>query len=157
MSETPVSKSVISVGIDPGKSGGFAILRDGRCVRAKKWDDVEFIAAMQWVADQPVSTVRVCVEKVGAMPHQGVTSMFHFGTSYGFIQGVLQAYGIPYQLVPPGVWKREFSITSDKHTSIDVCRRLFPDVDLLPTPRCTKPSDGIGEAVLMAEYARRKL
>ena len=46
MNETE-SKSIISVGIDPGKSGGFAILRDGKCVRAKKWGDVEFIAAMQ--------------------------------------------------------------------------------------------------------------
>lgn len=148
---------MISVGIDPGKSGGFAILRDGKCVRAKKWDDVEFIAAMQWVADQTLSSIRVCVEKVGAMPHQGVTSMFNFGVSFGFIQGVLQAYGIPYQLVPPGTWKKEFGLTSDKQTSIDVCRRLFPDVSLLPTERCKVPSDGLAESLLMAEYARRKL
>jgi len=148
---------MISVGIDPGKSGGFAILRDGKCVRAKKWDDVEFIAAMQWVADQTLSSIRVCVEKVGAMPHQGVTSMFNFGVSFGFIQGVLQAYGIPYQLVPPGTWKKEFGLTSDKQTSVDVCRRLFPDVSLLPTERCKVPSDGLAESLLMAEYARRKL
>ncbi|MDE6842532.1 MAG: hypothetical protein K2J24_03310, partial [Muribaculaceae bacterium] len=32
-----------------------------------------------------------CLEKVGAMPKQGVTSMFHFGENYGFIQGVLEA------------------------------------------------------------------
>lgn len=148
---------MISVGIDPGKNGGFAVLVDGRCACAKKWDDVAFIAAMQEVSSKPVSAIRVCVEKVGAMPHQGVTSMFHFGTSYGFIQGVLQAYGIPYQLVPPGVWKKEFGLTSDKQTSIDVCRRLFPDVNLLPTERCSKPSDGIAEALLLGEYARRKL
>jgi crossover junction endodeoxyribonuclease RuvC len=148
---------MISVGVDPGKNGGFAVLVDGRCACAKKWDDVAFIAAMQEVSSKPVSAIRVCVEKVGAMPHQGVTSMFSFGKSAGFIEGVLQAYGIPYQLVPPYTWKKEFGLTSDKQKSVDVCRRLFPEVSLLPTSRCTKPSDGIGEALLMAEYARRKL
>lgn len=148
---------MISIGIDPGKSGGYAVLQDGRIFVARVWDDVGFISAMQYVADQPVSTIRVALEKVGAMPHQGVTSMFSFGTSYGFIQGVLQAYGIPYQLVPPGVWKREFGLSSDKQKSIDVCRRLFPDANLLATPRCKKPSDGISESLLLAEYARRKL
>ena len=148
---------MISVGIDPGKNGGFAVLVDGRCACAKKWDDVAFIAAMQEVSSKPVSAIRVCVEKVGAMPHQGVTSMFSFGKSAGFIEGVLQAYGIPYQLVPPYTGKKAFGLTSDKQKSVDVCRKLFPDVSLLPTSRCTKPSDGIGEALLMAEYARRKL
>lgn len=148
---------MISIGIDPGKSGGYAVLNEGRIVIAKAWDDTEFISAMQYVADQPVSTIRVALEKVNAMPHQGVTSMFNFGVSYGFIRGVLQAYGIPYQLVPPGVWKREFGLSSDKQKSIDVCRRLFPDANLLPTPRCKKPADGIAEAILMAEFARRRL
>lgn len=148
---------MVSVGIDPGKKGGYAVLTDGKVSLACPWDDVGFISAMQYVADQKLSSVRVAVEKVGAMPHQGVTSMFHFGTSYGFIQGVLQAYGIPYQLVPPGTWKKEFSLSSDKQTSIDVCRRLFPQANLLPTPRCVKPSDGIAESLLLAEYARRKL
>lgn len=148
---------MISVGIDPGKSGGYAILIDGKCADAKKWDDVAFIQAMRELSGQKDIAVRVAVEKVGAMPHQGVTSMFHFGTSYGFIQGVLQALGIPYQLVPPGLWKREFGVTSDKQTSINACKRLFPDVSLFPTPRCVKPSDGIGEALLLAEYARRRL
>ena len=37
------------------------------------------------------------------------------------------------------------------------CPWLFPDVSLLATPRCKKPHDGMAEALLMAEYARRKL
>jgi len=95
------------------------------------------------------------VEKVGAMPGQGVVSMFNFGKSAGFIEGVLSAYHISYILVPPQRWKKEFDLHSDKQQSIDVCKRLFPDVNLLPTPRCKKPSDGMAEALLIAEYARR--
>ena len=98
-----------------------------------------------------------CVEKVGAMPGQGVTSMFNFGQGFGFILGVLAALGIGVQLVPPGTWKKEFSLVGkDKAASIEVCRRLFPGVNLRASEQCRKDSDGMAEALLMAEYARRK-
>lgn len=80
--------------------------------------------------------------------------MFHFGENFGFIQGVLRAYKIPFELVRPQKWKKEFSITGDKNSSIQVCKRLFPDVRLFRTARCTKEDE---EAVLLSEYARRKL
>lgn len=98
-----------------------------------------------------------CVEKVASMPKQGVKSTFEFGKSAGYIEGVLSACGISYQLVPPRVWKKEFSLGSNKHESIVVCKRLFPAVNLRPSPVCRKDSDGMAEALLMAEYARRRL
>ena len=83
--------------------------------------------------------------------------MFNFGMNFGWIQGVLQAYGIPYELIRPQKWKKEFSITGDKNSSIAVCKRLFPTVSLLPTEKCRKDNDGMAEALLLAEFARRKL
>lgn len=100
---------------------------------------------------------RCCLERVGPMPKQGVTSMFKFGENFGFIQGLLTANRIPFELVTPQKWKKEFQITSDKNSSIAVCKRLFPDVSLRRTDRCKKDHDGIAEALLMAEYARRRL
>ena len=144
---------MIYVGIDPGKSGGYAILKD-ETIETHPWDNVSFVEAMKQL--DSVSTI-ACVEKVGAMPGQGVTSMFHFGESAGFIHGVLTALGIPFQLIPPQKWKKEFSLGSDKNQSISACQSLFPGVSLLPTDRCRKPSDGMAEALLMAEYARRNL
>ena len=83
--------------------------------------------------------------------------MFHFGENFGWIQGVLESNHIPYELVRPQKWKKEFSITADKNRSVEVCKRLFPELSLLPTERCKKESDGLAEATLMAEYARRRL
>jgi hypothetical protein len=84
--------------------------------------------------------------------------MFSFGKSAGFIEGVLTALGLPYQLVPPATWKREFSlIGKDKAASILTCKRLFPKLDLKRTKRCRTNSDGIAEAALICLYARRKL
>ena len=151
---------MITVGIDPGAKGAYAVMDDGVLLLVEPWDRKKFIAAME-VAKQTMDerqvAVRVAVEKVGAMHGQGVTSMFTFGKSAGFIEGVLETLGLPYQLIPPQTWKKEFSLTHDKQQSIEVCQRLFPGVSLLPTERCKKPSDGMAEAAILAEYARRRL
>lgn len=111
----------------------------------------ELNAMMRVVPVEPFCVV----EHVNAMPGQGVTSCFSFGQNFGFILGLLTAFRIPYELVRPQKWKKEFSCTSDKNTSIEVAQRLFPGADLRRTQQCRKPHDGIAEALLMAEYARR--
>lgn len=142
------------IGIDPGKSGALAVLQDNRFVQVIPFSAAAYVAVLRAYQKQDVVC---CVEKVGARPGQGVTSMFNFGHNAGFIEGVLQSFSIPYQLVPPQTWKKEFSLSSDKAQSIEVCLKLFPDADLLTSPRSRKPNDGMAEAVLLAEYARRKL
>ena len=60
-------------------------------------------------------------------PGPVATAMFSFGKSAGFIEGVLHAFRIPYQLVPPQTWKKEFSLSKQgKEKSVEVCKRLFP-------------------------------
>lgn len=142
------------IGIDPGKSGALAVMYPNGSVETVPFNAANYVDVLGGMADNEVIC---CVEKVNAMPGQGVTSMFNFGHNLGFIEGVLQANGIPYQLVPPQTWKKEFSLSSDKNKSIEVCQKLFPNVSLLATERSRKPNDGIAEAVLMAEYARRKM
>ena len=144
------------IGIDPGKSGGIAVI-DEVCntVNTAPYSDEELRNTASSYSRN--NRVTCCLEKVSAMPKQGVTGMFNFGKSYGYIKGVLESFSIPYQEISPQKWKKEFGLTSDKTASVEVCRRLFPDVNLLATPRCKKAHDGMAEALLMAEYARRKL
>lgn len=143
------------VGVDPGKSGAYAIIFPDRVV-VIPWDDYRFVDDMDYIANHPYNPI-VCVESVHAMPKQGVTSTFTFGKNAGFIEGVLTAYKLPYELVPPKSWKKMFSLTGEKQDSIDVCKRLFPDVPLRKTEKCRTDDDGMAEALLMAEYAKRAL
>ena len=149
---------MIWIGVDPGAKGGYAVISKsemGQAIFAYPWDDTFFVAEMQALSHTGNGIV-AAVEKVGAMPHQGVSSMFSFGQSYGFIQGVLTALGIPYQLIPPRKWKAEFGLlNTSKEDSVRVAKRLFPGVNLLPSERCRKDSDGMSDSLLMAEYARR--
>lgn len=140
------------IGIDPGANGGIGVIdTDGHVnVMAYSEEDLLNTVAIYW-------NPKVMVEQVHAMPGQGVTSMFNFGKAFGYILGVLESRFIPYELVTPQKWKREFSITSDKQTSIDCCRRLFPAVDLRKTEKSRKDHDGMAEALLIAEYARRHM
>ena len=148
---------MIYVGIDPGKNGGYAYIVDGT-VKAFPWDDVFFVQDMNCLVRMEDENIVAAVEKVGARPGQGTVSMFSFGKSAGFIEGVLSGLGISYQLVPPAKWKKEFSlIGKDKKASIEVCRKLFPELDLKRTERCRTDSDGKAEAALIAEWARRKM
>lgn len=149
---------MIYIGIDPGKSGALAVLYDdwgdNVVVRVIKFDSREYVQTLRDLSGQ---RVKACLEHVGAMPGQGVTSMFNFGQNFGYIKGLLEAFQIPYELVRPQKWKKAFGITGDKNSSIEVCKRLFPFAQLRRTDRCRKDDDGKAEALLMAEYARRHL
>ena len=158
---------MIYIGIDPGKNGGIAIIRS---IGINTFEPYQKIIVEPYSDDTMISLgynidklskeneqIKCVLEKVNAMPGPGVVSMFNFGQNYGFIQGVLKAYNIPFELVPPAKWKKEFSVTSDKNTSIEVAKRLFPQVNLKATERCKKDHDGMAEALLLAEYCRRKL
>ena len=143
---------MIYIGIDPGKNGGIAFINEfGEIIQLLPFSEYSLIRLIKNCSSDMMCTL----EHVHAMPKQGVSSTFNFGMNFGFIQGVLKAYGIPYELVTPQKWKKEFSCTSDKNTSIEVCKRLFPGVNLKATERCRKDHDGMAEALLISEYGRR--
>lgn len=148
----------VSIGIDPGKTGAIAVMDDDGILCLEQFNVDKYVDVLSYVGQSTsAKDIKVCLEKVGAMPGQGVVSMFNFGHNLGVIEGILSALRIPYQLVPPQTWKKEFSLTGDKAKSIEVCKKLFPWVDLRATDRSRKPSDGLAEALLMAEYARRRM
>ena len=142
------------IGIDPGKNGALAVIYDDGTIFVTPYDKREYAEILGSFTFP--NACRVCLEHVGAMPGQGVSSMFTFGQYFGEIQGMLEANKLPYQLVRPQRWKKEYGI-SNKNESIAVCKRLFPGISLLRTDKSRKYHDGMAEALLMAEYARRKL
>lgn len=115
------------IGIDPGAAGAVAILeRDGSLVqvfdmpavevtvggKAKRRISPEMLAAELRLYN--VHATCAYIEQVGAMPGQGVSSMFAFGEAYGLAKGVLAGLGIPVQSVTPGRWKRALQLNAGK-------------------------------------------
>ncbi len=147
------------IGIDPGLSGGIAVY-DGTTGDYAvtplpiAGGELDLHAITLTIADymNPV----VCIEKVGAMPKQGVVSTFKFGKGYGALLGICAALGVRVELVTPQAWKKVVlaGTTKDKGAAIAYVRRAFPQINLIPD-RCRVPHDGMADAICIAEYGRR--
>jgi len=66
------------------------------------------------------------IEKVGAMPGQGVTSMFAFGRSVGQVEGVLAALNIPVTYVTPQTWQKALAVPKGKDGSRLRASQIMP-------------------------------
>lgn len=140
------------IGCDPGRTGYAAIINEDGTVDAVPFSESNYVQLFSALRGQDAFAV---LERVHSSPQMGVASSFSFGENFGFIQGLLQANAIPYELVLPQKWKKYFGATADKNTSISIAGRLFPSVDLRATPRCKKAHDGKAEAILLAVYSKR--
>jgi len=96
------------------------------------------------------------LEKQQAMPKQGIVSMFNIGYGFGLFEGILSALAIPYEVVHPKKWQKEFGIRkgNTKVQSYEIASKLFPDVEIKGKRGGMK--DGRADALLIAEFGRRK-
>ena len=151
---------MIYIGIDPGMKGAWATIASKGDIEVMTFAHYDFAEDMNlikegWI-DGSEKGIFCVLEKVHSMPGQGVASTFKFGEGYGYVKGVLEANYIPYQEISPQTWKKEFHlIGKDKKASIEVCKKLFPKVNLKATERSRVEHDGMAESLLLAEYARR--
>lgn len=155
---------MILLGFDPGLHGGLAAIdangNAGAWVMPVRGDEIDARALGVWVWDHVLkhdSQVTAVVEKVGAMPKQGLSSTFKFGKGYGTILGVLGALGVRCELVTPQAWKKVVLAGTDhgKDAAVAWCRRAYPHVNLLATERSRVPHDGMADALCIAEFGRR--
>jgi hypothetical protein len=153
---------MLTLGIDPGLSGALAILdADGNAElladlpvirdRSLAWIDA---GTMQMLLVDAIRgrQCRAIVERVSAMPRQGIASAFTFGVGLGSLLAALQTLRLPIELVTPASWKLAMGLGRDKRASIDKARLLFPSADLTLAKH-----DGRAEALLLAWYAQRHL
>jgi crossover junction endodeoxyribonuclease RuvC len=152
--------TALTIGIDPGQSGAIAVLAaDGSLElvcdlpvirdRSLAWIDGGELQSILLDAIRG-RTARAVVERVSAMPRQGVASSFAFGVGFGSVLGVVQALHLPLELVTPAQWKRALGLSSDKHASLHKARLLFPTAEL-----GLAKHDGRAEALLIAHHAVR--
>ena len=155
---------MIVIGVDNGLKGGIAYIYEN-CVETrpmpiagKAYDEVNLVGYFR-----PFSKCHAYIEVAQAMPKQGVASVFKYGTNYGLIRGICAAYHVPYTLVRPKEWQKVMlaglpvAKIGTKAASIQRAQQLFPDVSLLRTKACRTKSDGMADALLIAEYGRRQL
>lgn len=139
------------IGIDPGATGAIACINENGVSYAK----FDREPALIWQAFQiiPEGEVFAVIERVGAMPRQGVKSMFTFGKATGMALGILYASKIPYVEVPPKKWidavlDSDLKASKDKSKSVHMVHRLYPDLNL------KRSKHNEADAICIANYAR---
>ena len=150
------------IGIDPGLSGGIAILEDNVIKvlfdmpvmsdgkkNKRQLNSALLVRLIKDNIKDTEDTVMV-VEQVNAMPGQGVTSMFNFGQTFGAIKGICAALGLPIFLVRPAKWKKHFElINSSKDASRTKAIEMYPSI----SEQLSKKKDvNKSDAILIARF-----
>lgn len=167
------------LGIDPGLSGALACVDErgevkftrpmpvlatkvGRSVR-HVYDHHELRACAAKLFASGI--VSAAIERQQAMPHQGVTSMVTVGYGAGCLAQLLVDHDIRHEVVAPKDWQRTFGIkggktadSSTKDQARDVALKMFPTLAAAMESEGYNKAQQIGvvDAVLIAEYARRR-
>ena len=150
------------IGIDPGLSGGIAVLENNKVLsifdmpvmpegkkNKRQLNSAQLVSLIRENI-KPGEEVAVIVEQVNAMPGQGVTSMFNFGQTFGAIKGVCAALELPIFFVRPSKWKKHFElINSSKDSSRTKAIEMYPT---LSKQLAKKKDVNKSDAILIARF-----
>lgn len=145
------------IGIDPGNSGGIAVLDEsGRVLMTTKMPETDgdlFDYLEQCKAPVGEET-KAFIEKVhagifGGKGKMGVVSAFTFGGSYRAAKMAMVGNKIAFEEVTPQKWQQALACLTkgDKNISKQRAQELFPDL--------RKVTHAFADALLIAEYGRR--
>ena len=145
----------VYMGIDPGKSGGIALLFDNEVIATKMPETPADV--LDWIRESASNCVAV-IEQVGGYTGEGQpgSAMFNFGRGVGHLEMALLTCKIPTESVPPRKWQKALGISAKKKTETktqwknrlkSVAQRLFPSITV---------TLATSDALLIAEYCKRK-
>jgi hypothetical protein len=153
------------IGIDPGASGSCVLISETGTTKEIRFSKVTDKEVWRFLEDASYEYECFCtIEQVGAMPGQGVTSMFTFGMNVGKMHGLLIASGIPFEQKVPRSWQKALGITprfkpkkgesGTEESKPDFKKRLKQKAEqLFPNQKITLDT---ADGYLIAEYTKRE-
>ena len=145
----------------------------------KDIDTSEFATIFENIVQDAINAGAIphaCIEKVHALFGSSASGTFSFGYCVGLIDGIVRSKKIAFTKIQPKDWQAKIWQTDEierepstidkkgrvkqgkiktKIVSLKAFKRIFPNVDLRPTERSKNQSDGLVDAILIAESIRR--
>ena len=154
---------MILFAIDPGVNGACSIYVDRKLCKIfdvptmtdgkknkKQINAAQLSKIVKQTIEDQQEEISVIIERVSAMPGQGVTSMFNFGQSFGILKGICSAMQLPIYFVRPAKWKKYFNlINSEKDASRTRAIEIFP---YFSSNLSKKKDSNKADAILIASY-----
>ena len=150
------------IGIDPGLSGGIAVLENNKVLNIfdmpvmpegkknkRQLNSAQLVTLIKGNIKSN-EEITVIVEQVNAMPGQGVASMLNFGQTFAAIKGVCAALELPIFFVRPSKWNKHFElINSSKDSSRTKAIEMYPK---LSNQLAKKKDVNKSDAILIARF-----
>lgn len=166
--------SKIYIGIDIGKHGAIAtIFPDGKIVIEKMpmiKTELDY-ASIPQALNRMGHSSHVVFEKLGVIFGSSKQTAFSMGEQSGAVEMSCICQNIPYTKVRAVDWQKQMfqgidqitkpsstgkkQVRDTKAMALMAVKRIFPELKLTFGDRATVPHDGLIDAILMAEYARR--
>ena len=140
------------IGIDPGKSGGIAIITNETVEIHNCPKTVDSMAHLIGMCLTNVAAYRtkVFMEKVWAFPTDGKAGLFTFGENYGQWQGILASHELEPTLVTPKEWQSHFEI--EKGLKKNIRKKILKQIAMDKCPSTKKITLKTADAILIAIY-----
>lgn len=151
-----VSKPILFVGIDPGKTGAIAAIDKNLEVYFLTLYPEGEVGASNIIRtiQRSSSKVVVFIEDCTINPKFGKVQCFKMGINFGIWRGVVAGANISFILEKPKVWQKGLLRSDDgvdtKKQSLAAAERIFPNISI-------GKNHNKSDALLMAYYMSQKM
>jgi hypothetical protein len=142
-------------GLDPGKKGYLAAISTETLkptLYKIPYDDKGELNVPLFKAALLACDVVFC-ERPIAKNTEGMSTRL---TDFGEIKGVIKSMDKRIVTMMPNVWKAAYGLNRNKKKSIELAKKKYPDLNLIPEG-CRVENDDMAEAVLIAHYGLKQI
>ena len=144
------------IGIDPGKSGGIAMISNEGIESIKCPKELAQMAVFldYLIGDTAPYNIGILIERVWARPTNGSRHAFAYGFNYGLWYGIVAMAGIEMHTTLPNAWIQHFKCPKGieynkrKNWLKDKAKKLYPDLK--------KVTLATADAILIVDYAKKE-
>ena len=145
------------IGIDPGISGGIAVIDEKNKITAykcpKTTDETALLFQIILGTTAP-SKIKLLMERVWARPTNAVRAAFSFGVNYGQWLGIASSHEIKMNTTLPLEWMK--AVHCPKALKKDVRKRWLKQKAIELYPYVNKVTLATSDAILITHYAKEE-
>ena len=159
---------MLHIGGDNGISGAFAAIDAQSKIismltmpiqKARKGNEIDVVAVWEWMAPlvKEWGDTRVTIEEPGGS--KSAHAAASMSGSFHTLRALCSLKGLRWHRITPQSWQKILlpnCVAGDtKPRALAAAKALWPSQSFLATVRSTVPHDGLIDAALIAEFARR--
>ena len=145
------------IGIDPGISGGIAVIDEKNEIKAHKCprssDDMALLFQM-CIGNTPTDKIRLVMERVWARPTNAVRAAFSYGVNYGQWLGITATHEVIMNTALPLEWIQW--VGCPKALKKNIRKKWLKERAIELYPSIKRVTLATSDAILITHYAKEE-